>query len=114
MPRAGRMRDRITFQRHEDVADGMGGRDAGWRDLFTVWGELRPERGRERVEAGRVSERTAGVLVVRSSVQTRGLTAADRFQDAAGAIYQIRSVTDPARRRRELEITFDDGAATGD
>lgn len=107
--RAGRLRDRVTFQvlsvPSKDSTEG--GRKV-WSNLCTVWGELRLERGVERVEAGRLESSVAGVLIVRSSGATRAITAVHRAV-IRGEAYQIRSNTNPDRRRIMQEMVVEAG-----
>ena len=78
MPGAGQLRDRAAFYRLNATPDGYGNTSTGWAasPFLTVWAAFRPERGRERVEAGRLESAVAGVLTVRSSSDTRAVTAA--------------------------------------
>lgn len=109
--RAGHLRDRVTFQRETRTADGAGGATIVWQNLVTVWGGFRPQRGREQLEAGRLESAVAGVLTVRSSPGTRDVTAADRVQ-IDDVPYQIRTITNPDRRGKTLELVVERGVAT--
>lgn len=108
---AGQLRDQVTFQRATRTADGAGGATLVWQNVRTVWGGFRPQRGRETLEAGRLESAVAGVLTVRSSPDTRDITAADRVQ-IDGASYQIRTITNPDRRNKMLEMVVERGVAT--
>lgn len=107
---AGQRNKRVTFQRKDKVPDGGGGFAPGWAKLITVSARFKPERGRERVETGRVSAELTGVLTVRSSKNTRQITTADRVL-IRGVPYQIRSIDNPDQRDRDLEMTVERGAA---
>ena len=108
---AGQLRDRVAFQKKVSVSDGGGGSTTSWQTQFTVWGGFRPERGRERLEAGRLESAVAGVLKVRSSVQARTVDASWRVLIDSVA-YQVRSITNPDRRDRFLEMTIERGVGT--
>lgn len=108
---AGPLRDRVTFQRATRTPDGAGGAALAWTDEVTVWGGFRPQRGRETLEVGRLESAVAGVLTVRSSPDTREITAADRVQ-IDGESYQIRTITNPDRRNKMLEFVVERGVAT--
>lgn len=108
---AGKLRKRLTFERIGEVPDGGGGSVVGWSTLTTVWGSFMPERGRERLEAGRLESAVAGVVRVRSSVTARTITESDRVQINSVA-YQIRSITNPDQRNKFLEMTIERGVAT--
>ncbi len=107
---AGRLRRRVTFQQEVETPDGGGGYELTWADRFSVWGGFRPERGQERLEAGRLESAVAGVLTVRSSSQTRQVTAEWRVM-IRGEPYQIRAVTNPDQRSKYLELTVERGVA---
>lgn len=108
---AGRLRDRVTFQESVDTPDAAGGVYQSWRNVVTVWGALQEERGRERVEAGRLESGVAGILTVRSSSETRDLGAANRV--VVNEInYQIRSISNPDRRNKYLELVVERGGGT--
>ena len=111
MPRAGALNKRVTFQVESVTDDGGGGGALSWTDVVTVWGGFQPERGRERLQAGRLESAVAGVLRVRSSSATRALTAAHRVL-IDGLAYQIRSITNPDQRNAYLEMTVERGVAT--
>tara|TARA_Y100000815_G_scaffold228067_1_gene216877 strand:- start:305 stop:646 length:342 start_codon:yes stop_codon:yes gene_type:complete len=112
MPGAGQLRDRVSFYRLTEADDGYGNVHSGWADdpFLTVWGAFQPERGRERLEAGRMESAVAGVLTVRSSADARAVTPADKVA-VKGEDYAIRSITNPDRRNRFLEILVERGVA---
>jgi len=108
---AGTLRDRVTFQEPVPAPDGMGGYVVAWSDQFTTWSQFMPERGRERVEQGRINDAVGGVLRVRCSSETARITAAWRVM-IGGEVYNIRSKTNPDRRYRYYEMTIERGVAT--
>lgn len=108
---AGRRRKRVTFQEAFETPDGGGGNATSWRNTVTVWGGLREERGRERVEAGRLESAMAGTLTVLSSSDTRQIGAANRVL-IDGIAYQIRSIGNPDQKNKELEMVVERGVAT--
>jgi SPP1 family predicted phage head-tail adaptor len=106
---AGRLRKRIIFESETRVDDVGGGYVLGWEHKLTVWGEFRPERGRERLDAGRLAEALGGIVTVRASDAASAITEGDRaiIDDEP---YQIRSaVTD--QRNRLVEMTVEKGVA---
>ncbi len=107
---AGSLRHRACFERAADVADGAGGSTRTWAPFLTVWARWQPERGGERVAAGRLESAVAGVLTVRRSTDSCAVTAADRVV-LDGNTYQIRSIVNAAGRDRFLEMTIERGVA---
>lgn len=108
---AGRLRKRVRFEREMRNPDGAGGYLVAWREFLVVWGGLQLERGRERLDAGRLAEAVGGVLSVRSSMASRSVTPSDRviIDDVP---WNIRSITNPDQRGVDLEMTVERGAAT--
>ncbi|MEM6381088.1 MAG: phage head closure protein [Pseudomonadota bacterium] len=106
---AGPMRKRITFQQEVKAPDGAGGHDLSWIDLTTVWGSFKPERGTERVEAGRLEDSLRGVIKVRSSSITRQVTAGFRAM-IDGQPYNLGPPSNPDQRNRYLEFVAERGS----
>ena len=110
MARAGQFRDRVTFQVQVEVPDGGGGVALTWQTVAEVWGRYMPERGRERVAAGRLEASVEGVLHVRGSPDTAAITPGHRAV-IGGVSCNIRSVTNPDRRGHIIEMTIEEGVA---
>lgn len=108
---AGRLRSRVTFQGEVQTPDDGGGYAATWAAVTTVWGEFRPERGNERVEAGRIAAPLSGTLRVRWSSLTNAITTRHRALIDSEP-YDIRSIANPDRRHRFLEMTVEKGVGT--
>lgn len=101
----------MRFERQIRVDDGQGGGTRQWSPLFTVWGGLREERGREALEMGRIESAHGAVLTIRVSTQARELTTSDRAV-IGGVAYDIRAIAQPDRRNRAFELTLERGVAT--
>lgn len=110
MPAIARLRKRVIFQRESRTADGAGGYSLGWTTLCTVWGQNAPEKGRERVAAGRIESDLSGVLVVRSSSETRAVTTSDKVL-IDNVAHNIRSISNPDQRNRFLEMVVERGVS---
>jgi SPP1 family predicted phage head-tail adaptor len=108
--RAGRMRDRVSFQSEERTSDGGGGFTINWVTVVTVWGQLVLETGREKLQADRLESAVAGTLTVRSSTETLAITAGMRAV-IDGVSYQIRSISNRDRRDDYLEMVVEQGVA---
>jgi SPP1 family predicted phage head-tail adaptor len=109
--RAGRHRDRVSFEAKQSTPDGAGGSTVDWVEQFTRWGEVIEDKGRERVEGGRLASPFAATLSIRSSTAARQITTAWRcvINDEA---WNIRSIGNPDRRNRRLELVIERGVAT--
>ena len=107
---AGALDRRCLFERRDTTADAYGNvTSGGWTALATLWGYLRFERGRERVEAGRVESAVAATLQIRASATARGITAADRVT-VDGDAFAIRAVVEQPRSG-VIELTLERGVA---
>lgn len=107
---AGRLNQRVTFQAPTQTDDAGGGHSVAWGGDLTVWGAFFPERGRERVEGGRLQAALGGRLVVRRSSATDAITEGHRVL-IGGEPYQIRSKADEEQRRAEYTFTVEKGVA---
>lgn len=115
MPRAGELRESITFQSREEVDDGYGNQVSGdWADQFTVAANFKPLRGTETVMAARLAGSQPYVVTVRQSELTRQVRPEWRFIDArnTGREFNIRAIHDPDGRNAWFEILAVEGVAT--
>lgn len=48
---SGKLRHRITIQQFTSVPDGSGGYTEDWIDLRTVWAQVQPIKGYERIQS---------------------------------------------------------------
>lgn len=103
---AGLLNKRARFERLERVPSGAGGYSEQWVEHATVWAQFSPERGRERVQQGRIASAFAGVLRIRSSVTARAITQAHRVV-LDGVTYNIRSIANPDQRGDMLEMVIE-------
>lgn len=109
--KARRLRNRCEFQRPIVETSPTGNQRKFWESFTVVWGDLRPARGREQVEAGRLESQVPAVLQIRYSSVTAQIDAGYRLM-IDGRPYQIRSIADPEQRRRMLEMIVEFGPAT--
>lgn len=108
---AGRLRNRVTFQRATQTPDGGGGYSIAWGTDLQLWADFRPERGAERIEAGRVTAPLSGTLRIRWSPTATLIHAGDRVT-IEGETWNIRSIADETMRRQYLTMTVESGVAT--
>jgi head-tail adaptor len=108
---AGRLRKRIRFEREVRNPDGAGGYSLAWIEFLIIWGGLQVERGRERVDGGRLAEAVGGAVTIRSSNAARSITPACRAV-IDEEVWNIRSVTNPDQRGKYLELVVERGVAT--
>lgn len=108
---AGGLRARLAFERSTETADGAGGTVLVWGVIYSCRGRFMPERGRERIEAGRTEAAMAGVLRIRSSIAARALSEADRVR-IDDDLYQILSISNPDQRNKFLELSVERGTGS--
>ena len=109
--RAGLLRDLVQFQQELNVDNDYGGRTVTWQDIFQLRGDLRQERGREALEAGRLEPSNLALLTVRydrmlSSQIVPGWRAVVR-----GENWQILNVLRIRGRGDRLELIVERGTA---
>lgn len=111
----GDLRHRLIIRRATETDNGKGGFTTAWASVATVRAEVQGLDGRESVMA----EALQGVSVFRIRIRWRSdIRSGDQFRDAAGSCFgtdnegaardvNIRSISDPDGRRRQLVIIAD-------
>lgn len=112
---AGQLNRRLTFQARAAIpsGDGAGNYEGDWADQFTVSARVLPRFGGETVLASRLTGTQPVTITVRSSSDTRRITADWRAIDAReGTVYAITSpAMDPAEDGAFLEMMATTGRA---
>lgn len=103
--RAGNLNKRARFDGPTTVSDGAGGTTETWAEAMTVWAQLSPERGRERIQAGRIETELGAVLRIRSSEEARLITTKHRVT-VDGQLYNITAISNPDQRNSMIEMTL--------
>lgn len=107
---AGKLRERVVFQRQVIADDGHGNDLASWSDHLTVWADMLERLGGEKIAAGKLESSRLATVRVRSFTETRGLTEADRLM-ARGRAWNIRSIAAVGRKGEMLELLCEAGVA---
>lgn len=111
MVKSGLMRERITFQRMaEGAVDDYGNVYSGWSNLTTRYGDLREQKGKERIEGGALQDVSLATLRVRSDSTTQTITAADRVS-ARGITWAIKNAIQVDAKNTLLEFVLEKGVA---
>lgn len=63
--RAGELTERVTFERRIEAQDARAGRSVTWVPLVTVWAQVRPLSGRERLQAQQLEAPAGYRLTIR-------------------------------------------------
>lgn len=101
--RSGGLRHRITIQQLTVVPDAIGYEAETWATVAEVWGELKEDKGTERLQNDRPISFRSGVVFMR---YRSDITPKSRLR-IDGIIWQIESVRtlQNSRRNEGLEIT---------
>ncbi|MGO8172693.1 head-tail adaptor protein [Rhizobium ruizarguesonis] len=112
---AGKLREKLLFQRREIVDDGMGNEQSGdWETKFTAAAELIPLKGGEPVLAARLAGTQPYIIRIRSCSAARAVTPAWRAVDARqqSRTFNITAAVDPDNKNAWLDIMATQGVAT--
>lgn len=112
---AGKLREKLFFQRRAIVDDGMGNEQSGdWETKFTAAAELISLRGGESVMASRLAGTQPYIIRIRSCAAARDVTPAWRAVDARqqGRTFNITAAVDPDNKNAWLDIMATQGVAT--
>jgi SPP1 family predicted phage head-tail adaptor len=90
------LRHRLTLEELSRVTDDGGGFTESWVEVATIFADLRPIRGSERVEADRLTGNVTHDVVLR---YRPGVVPSMRFREDT-RIFQIVAVIDVEKRRR--------------
>lgn len=112
--KAGKLTDKFSFDKRQDVADGAGNFQAQWvQSHGPVAAELLYLKGGESVIASRLNGAKPVVIMIRDCVSARAITTEWRARDARrGTIYNIRDIT-PSQLRGYLDVLAESGTAHG-
>jgi head-tail adaptor len=119
MATIGTMNKRATFRRDTGTVGVGGSRTRHWSDLpglVKVPVEYKPERGRDRVQAGRLEASAVGVFMVQGCAAIRDLTTADIIvihEQSGDVPHRIVSIENPDQRGRDYEILAEKGVQLG-
>lgn len=101
--RAGRLNQRITFQRRTESLNAYR-EDAGtWSDIVTVSAGVEPVSGKEFFSALQVQSDVTTRVVVRYSSDVSDITTKDRIEHGSN-YYDIESILNVGSRNKELHF----------
>jgi SPP1 family predicted phage head-tail adaptor len=109
---AGRSRHRLVLQARAPAGDGGGGQAGDpWAapvTVATVWGDIVPLNGTERLRAMKLESQVTHRIAIRFRL---GVTGGMRIVFGART-FNIRAVVDVGERHRMLELLCEEGVAT--
>ena len=107
------LRDRVSFEKREEVDDGYGNTVGMWVAHFERDACILPSKGGETVIASRLQEVQPALIIVRFDAETTTITAEWRLIEVrSGTIYNIRTSADMERRGRFITMLCEAGVAT--
>lgn len=115
MIEAGRLTERVRFERSVPGTDADGSPTDGRVTLLECWASFRPQFGSEKLAAGQFESTSRGQLAVRRSTAAMGITPDDRVVFLAGGYAGLTAniesvVRTPDRAGLEFLVTI--GVAT--
>ena len=110
---AGKLQERVSFARRQEVDDGFGNTVSDWVEQFQASAGYTQLRGGETVIAARLENRHPVIVRLRTSAAARQITADWRVTDTrTGKEYAIRDVT-PTEDRQYIDLLCESGVAIG-
>lgn len=98
---AGKLNRRITIQRRSATLDDYGQESSGWTDIATVWADVRPIGGREKLRSMAVESTLTHTVLVRYRTDLLPAVAADAWRIVYGTrILQITASMDQDDARK--------------
>ena len=114
--RGGSLRHLVTLQRAVTASDGQGGQEVmSWDGIATVWADIWPLSGRDRLQAEQVQSTVLHRALIRfqaspSNPDLPFVAAKDRLIHK-GLAHNIRAVLDLEGRHQFLELDLESGVA---
>jgi SPP1 family predicted phage head-tail adaptor len=112
--RAGDMRHRIQLQTRSVGQDALGGQSPTWTTTATVWAEILPLTGRERMLAGANQSEVSSMVTIRYQAQFSDPKAMAAMRILYGSrILNIESSNDVEERHKIIELSCSEGLNNG-
>ena len=112
--RAGKLKHKIIVQARSATKDTYGQRVDSWTDIATVWADIRPIGGRERLAAKAYEAVMTHTVAVRYRAEFLPVTTADSHRIVFGArTFQIVAAMDHEEARKMIIFDCVEGPADG-
>jgi len=110
---AGELRERVAFERREDVDDGYGNVNGQWVEQFVTAARIQPLKGGEAVQADRLAGKQPVIIRVRYAEATNAVDTSWRARNTrTGTVYNLRSAANMDEHRRYIDFLAEAGVAT--
>lgn len=112
--RAGRLRERLAFERRADIDDGSGNTVGQFQEVFQRAARVQPLKGSEAVQGQRLAGIQPVVISVRCCSMVSQVTTAWRVRDVrSGEIYNLTSSANMDERGKYMDFLATSGGADG-
>lgn len=110
---AGRLRHRVELQREVRPRDQdqRGGYAVEWQTFDTVWADIQPVSGNERLFAATIQASTTHKITIRWQGDITAVNGISRVKFGS-RVFNVQSVTVPREIRHRMEIMAVEGVAT--
>lgn len=98
----GKLRSRVTIQYPDPAQDATNDPVVAWVDLATVWADIRPVGGQERLQ--RQADQVVAQVDQRVRIRYRDDVTVQMRVEFGTRFFDIEGVSDPDGRRRELRL----------
>lgn len=114
----GKFRHRISLQSRSDTLDDYGQQANTWTTVATVWAEIRPVSGREKMRAMAMESELTHTVAIRYDVRFLPPKTVDAWRiqyvtPAATRIFNINAARDVDEGRRYIIFDCTEGSETG-
>ncbi len=100
---AGKLDRRLTIQRRVTTLDSYGQQSTGWTNIATVWGNVKPVGGREKMRSGALESTLTHTVMVRYRTDLMPAIEADAWRILYGSrVLQITKAMDRDDARRYI------------
>lgn len=101
MIRAGKLRHKLTLQAATESADAVGGTTETWAAVATIWGDIRPLKAEELVNADKLTQTATHNIRIR---YYSGLTPSHRLVYDTTRTFQIIEVISVRERGHMMDL----------
>lgn len=110
----GRLDKRITIQRRSNTLDAYGQQVNQWTDIATVWANVKPIGGREKLRSMVVESLLSHTVMVRYSALLMPPTLADGWRIVYGTrIFNVTAAMDLDEARKWIVFDCTEGSEVG-
>ena len=104
----------VSIQRRSTVKDGYGQESTEWVEVKSVWAEIRPITGREKMRAGAIEMTVTHTVAIRFDADLEPLIEMDNCRiTCRGRAFRVKSAIDLNEERKWIILDCEEGAVNG-